>query len=283
VRTPEGDDARRARRARLRRRGGLPGWIDIGHAQARLRRAGFSIWDRWSQKSAKYPGATKAAKKWASFNPNGSLKLGTVFELAKRAGYSPPSGPKPRPRADSESALPPSGAAGSGGAGEPGDGRPVIRWVAGKLPEVVDQAEDALLKNGVRIFRRGGFLVRVIKRDVPSVRNYKRPSAVLGWSPSISPSSPGPSRRRALAQVQRQERRLGGLQRPEQVAITYLRRSALDICRALVRDQHTNPATRWDRAQTPGYDADTQSWYDPGGVEFPRSRTHPTSRRRATR
>ena len=67
-------------------------WIDTGHAlKQAFGEAAFSLWDRWSQKSAtKYPGQTEAAKKWATLSPNGSLKLGTVFALAKRGGGSTP-------------------------------------------------------------------------------------------------------------------------------------------------------------------------------------------------
>ncbi|WP_424140281.1 hypothetical protein [Roseomonas chloroacetimidivorans] len=37
---------------------------------------------------------------------------------------------------------------------------PVIRYVAGQLPEIVDQAEDALLKADLGIYQRGAFIVR---------------------------------------------------------------------------------------------------------------------------
>ena len=57
---------------------------------------------------------------------------------------------------------------------------------------------------------------------------------------------------------------------PEQVAITYLAQVGHWNLPKLWSAISTSPATRWDRAPTPGYDADTQSWYDPGGVEFPK-------------
>jgi hypothetical protein len=45
---------------------------------------------------------------------------------------------------------------------------------------VVDEAEDALMKSGLRIYQRAGFLVRVVRRDTPSVRHYKRQPGSLG-------------------------------------------------------------------------------------------------------
>ena len=280
VRTPEGDDARRAEAALVYVDAeDYQAWIDIGHAlKHAFGEAGFSIWDRWSQKSAKYPGATQAAKKWTSFNPNGSLKLGTVFELAKRAGYTAPRTPK-RQRADSPREGGHEGGQGfsdppgnDGGAGEPGDGRPVIRWVAGKLPEVLNQAEDALLRNGVRIFRRGGFLVRVINRDVPSVRNYKRPSGVLGVV-TVGRHYLTEAFTRAARWLKYNGKKDDWVDcnAPEQVAVTYLERVGQWQLPKLWSAIST-PTLRPDGTvlQTPGYDADTQSWYDPGGVDFPK-------------
>jgi putative DNA primase/helicase len=65
-------------------------WIEIGLAlKASLGEAGFALWDRWSMRSGKYPGTDATAKRWATFQPTG-ISVGTVFELAKRAGWTPP-------------------------------------------------------------------------------------------------------------------------------------------------------------------------------------------------
>jgi hypothetical protein len=174
----------------------------------------------------------------------------------------------PRNGSGNASGRPPGG---DSGPGEPDDGRPVIRWVAGKLPQIVNQAEDALLKSDVRIFRRGGFLVRVIKRDVPSVRNYKRPSSVLGLVTVDQPFLTE-ALTRAARWVKYNAKKDGWVDcnAPEQVAITYIARVGQWQLPKLWSAIST-PTLRPDGTvlQTPGYDKDTQSWYDPGDVEFP--------------
>jgi putative DNA primase/helicase len=278
VRAPESDDARRADAALAYVDAeDYQTWIDIGHAlKHAFGEAGFSLWDRWSQKSAKYPGATQAAKKWASFNPNGSLTLGTVFELAKRGGYQPPRTPKRSKSADSGGRPPSDGDRGAG-AGPRGDSRPVIRWVLGELPKVVDQAEDSLLRSGVRIYQRGGFLVRVVKRPVPSVRNYKRPSGVLGLV-TVDQYHLTETFTRAARWQKYSGKKDDWVDcnAPYQVASTYIARvgqwQVPQLWSAI-----SAPTLRPDGTvlQDPGYDRDTQSWYDPGGIEFPKIAEHP--------
>jgi putative DNA primase/helicase len=63
-------------------------WIEIGMAlKASLGESGYGLWDRWSSRSAKYAGSQETAKRWATFEPK-DISVGTVFELAKRAGWS---------------------------------------------------------------------------------------------------------------------------------------------------------------------------------------------------
>lgn len=75
-------------------------WIQIGMAlKAALGDAGLAVWDYWSAKGAKYPGAQQLARKWASFKGDGVTEA-TVFKLAIAAGWKPPKAPRPtRPRA----------------------------------------------------------------------------------------------------------------------------------------------------------------------------------------
>jgi hypothetical protein len=70
-------------------------WIDIGMALKHgFGDAGYAIWDRWSARSGKYPGGEETRRRWGTFNPTGALKLGTVFELAKQGGWTPPRAPR---------------------------------------------------------------------------------------------------------------------------------------------------------------------------------------------
>lgn len=264
-------------------------WIRVGMAlKHEFGEAGFSSWDRWSQKSSKYPGMTEAAKKWQTFSPDGRIKLGVVFELARQAGYSPP--PRPRAPKGSKSAKGPAhpggkgdarppepppedppGAKGGGDGGDDQDARPRIKWKAGELPDVVDQAEDSLLRSGIRIYQRAGFLVRVVKRDTPSVRNYKRPAGTLGLVTVDAPYLTESFTRAAV--WLKYDARKDSWKRanaPEAVAAHYIARVGhwqLPRLWAPI----SAPTLRPDGTllQEPGYDRDTQSWYDPCGITFP--------------
>ncbi len=175
------------------------------------------------------------------------------------------------------------------GAGE-GDDRPVIRWVQDKLPEVVDQAEDAIVKSGLRIFQRAGFLVRVVRRDTPSVRHYKRrPPGSLGIVTIDEPYLIEALTRAAQWQKWNARAKKPGAgpddppgwwvpcMAPERVATTYLaRRGHWQLPR--LWSAISSPTLRPDGTvlQDPGYDAATQSWYDPCGIQFPRIPDSPT-------
>jgi putative DNA primase/helicase len=256
-------------------------WIEIGMAlKASLGEPGYTLWDRWSSRSGKYPGGQETARRWATFEPK-DISVGTVFELAKRAGWTPPKNAKPsraqEPRKRSEPApVGPPGddppAEDAGGGGEPDD-KPVIRWVQGKLPEIVEEAEDALIKSGLRIYQRAGFLVRVVRRDTPSVRHYKRrPPGALGLLTVDAPYLVEAMTR--AARWEKYNAKKDEWQRcnaPEQVATTYLsRRGHWTVPR--LWSAISAPTLRPDGTvlQEPGYDSPTQSWYDPCGIEFPR-------------
>lgn len=65
-------------------------WLQIGMAlHAELGEEGFAIWDTWSARSDKYPGSEGLRGHWRSFKP-GAVKIGTLFHLAKGAGWTPP-------------------------------------------------------------------------------------------------------------------------------------------------------------------------------------------------
>jgi putative DNA primase/helicase len=254
-------------------------WIDIGHAlKHSFGEAAFSIWDRWSMKSAKYD-ATVSQQKWATLNPDGRLKLGTVFELAKRGGWSPPRTLKQRRQAGGPVRPPGDGGPPGDDSGDEGEGLPLIQWEQGKLPEVVDQAEQALIAAKLRIYQRAGFLVRVVRRDTPSVRHYKRrPPGALG-----TVNVDVPYLIESFTRVARWEKwnaRKEDWHRcnaPEQAATTYLARRGhwgLPVLWSAI----STPTLRPDGTvlQTPGYDAEMQAWYDPCGIKFPAIATAPT-------
>jgi putative DNA primase/helicase len=259
-------------------------WIEVGMAlKASYGAIALPLWDRWSSKSSKYPGAEETARKWSTFEPT-NISVGTVFELAKRGGWSAPRSPRrvkaPVPAAGSGGEVPP-GSAAEGGEDnhDDDDDRPLVRWIQGKLPEIVDEAEAALMQSNMRIYQRAGFLVRVIKRDTPSVRNYKRrPTGSLGLvtidAPYLTESMTRAARWQKWNAKKEEWQRCNA---PEQVAATYLsRRGHWRL--PLLWSAISSPTLRPDGTvlQEPGYDKATQTWYDPCGVEFPRIPESPT-------
>jgi hypothetical protein len=171
------------------------------------------------------------------------------------------------------------------GGGPPGeDRRPEIHWVQDKLPDVVDQAEDALIKSGIRIYQRAGYLVRVVRRDTPSVRHYKRrPPGALGIvmvdEPYLIEALTRAARwkkwnARAKERPNDPDCPPGAwvpCMAPERVATTYLsRRGHWQLPR--LWSAISSPTLRPDGTvlQEQGYDSAMQSWYDPCGLTFPK-------------
>ncbi len=165
-----------------------------------------------------------------------------------------------------------------GGPQDEGRGLPIINWLAGELPECVDAAEAALLGADVGLYQRTGMVVRVVKRDTPSVRNYKREPGALGIVMVDAPHLVETFTR--VAYWRRYDNRAAKFRRinaPEQVATTYLARSGhwkLPRLRATL----SAPTLRPDGSllQQPGYDVESQSWYDPCGIQFPTVPDKPT-------
>lgn len=107
-------------------------WVQVGMAvKAALGEAGFRLWDYWSSRGAKYPGAEALQRKWASFRGSGITEA-TVFQMAKQAGWRAPStrrrstpssssAPVSSPAAEPEVGV---GAPSGGDGGEPSTGPP---------------------------------------------------------------------------------------------------------------------------------------------------------------
>jgi hypothetical protein len=57
---------------------------------------------------------------------------------------------------------------------------PLIRYVGGKLPEIVDQAEDALIRSPAEIYQRGSIIVRpgMVRITVPKKGEIEMPSII---------------------------------------------------------------------------------------------------------
>ena len=100
--------------------------------------------------------------------------------------------------------------------------------------------------------------MRVIKRDVPSVRNYKRPSAVLGLVTVDQPFLTGPSSAARWLKYNAKKDDWVDCNAPEQVAITSSQVGHWNLPK--LWSAISTPTLRPDGTvlQTPGYDADTQ-------------------------
>lgn len=69
---------------------GYDDWIRVGLAiHAELGDQGMAVWDWWSARGSKYPGAREIETHWRSFKP-GAVTGGTVYGMAKDAGWRPP-------------------------------------------------------------------------------------------------------------------------------------------------------------------------------------------------
>ena len=65
-------------------------WLRIGMALHHWdAQAGLAIWDAWSARGEKYV-AEEPSLKWDGFTSGGGVTLGTLFDMAKKAGWEPP-------------------------------------------------------------------------------------------------------------------------------------------------------------------------------------------------
>lgn len=240
-----------------------------GHAGA------LDLWIEWSRKSAAFEeGACE--KKWPTFQkaPATRATLASIFWRASQMGWRwgkpkvVASNPVEKPEVPP--GEPPDDV---GGEAPPPDDRPsAIRWVAGELPYIVDQAEDALIGSDEGIYRRGSLLVRVVRRESTSVRYFKR--AAPGTLSLLSVDKPYlvESLTRA-ARWERYDKRADDWIRtnaPDIVAATYLSRDGRWKVPRLL-GAISAPTLRPDGSvlQTPGYDPDSGTLYDPCGVDYP--------------
>jgi hypothetical protein len=95
-------------------------WIEVGFALNSCNQVeGFALWCDWSSQSQKFT-EEACRSKWRGFKPDGKVRIGTVFALAKQNGWTNGQDVKKRRPAD-----PPSGGgAGPAAAGQPGGDEP---------------------------------------------------------------------------------------------------------------------------------------------------------------
>ncbi|GJE53210.1 hypothetical protein GOFOIKOB_6286 [Methylobacterium tardum] len=161
------------------------GWIRIGYALYHgLGESGRDLWESWSATSPK-DDAAHTAQKYSAFAQGRSITVATLFWHAaengwKRSGSGRSGAPK-KDRAERRASADP-GAEPSNEA----DGRPIVRFVAGKVPEAVDRMEALLLEAGVQIYSRAGALVRPVIDEVPAAKG--RMTMVARMSPLVAVS-----------------------------------------------------------------------------------------------
>jgi putative DNA primase/helicase len=149
--------------------------------------------------------------------------------------------------------------------------RPLIQIVGGKLPEIVDRAEDALIAIEPDLYRYGGQLVRPVLEEVPAAdmtrtQVHRLLPVIRSYLVDVLTGA---------AQWQRFDRRIGGwvdVDCPDKVAEVYLAREGrwrLIINAPMLRADGT-------LLDKPGYDERTGLLFRPDGVTFGRVPEQPT-------
>ncbi len=158
--------------------------------------------------------------------------------------------------------------------------RPIIIIEGGKLPEIVDAAEQALLHDGgMQLYQRENLLVRMTRASSVQLDDgIRRPKGALLLT-MIEPAYLVERFTRAAC-FQKFDARMGDFKIvdcTERIAATYLARKGfwrVPILRAVVEA----PTLRPDGSilQTPGYDEITGLFFDSGGIEFEPVPENPT-------
>jgi hypothetical protein len=150
--------------------------------------------------------------------------------------------------------------------------RPVITVEGGKLPAIVDAAEQALLEySGPQIFQRESLLVRMTRsKSLQIDSGIRRPEGALTLT-QVEPAFLLEILT-AAASFQKFDTRSNSYKSidcTERVANTYLARKGswrVPVLRAVVEAPTLRP--NGSVLQVPGYDAATGLFFDPGGIEF---------------
>ena len=72
---------------------GYDTWIKVGQAlHDAFGDQGFTLWDDWSSRGAKYKGQADIDTHWRTFHQGGGVGIGTLFHIAQESGYQVPAG-----------------------------------------------------------------------------------------------------------------------------------------------------------------------------------------------
>lgn len=155
--------------------------------------------------------------------------------------------------------------------------KPAITLEGGALPQIVEQAEDAMLKARVDLFQRGDQVVRVLRAPALTMRDiYRRAEGVLMLN-RVDVAYLVESLTRIANFYRRVKDDLVLCDCPERVAKTYLARAGHWRLRRLLGVIEA-PTLRPDGSvlDEPGYDPATCLYFDPGNVSFPPLPRKPT-------
>lgn len=157
-----------------------------------------------------------------------------------------------------------------------GQNRPVIRYIPGQLPKVVDEAEAALLSAGQGIYQRGTLLVRPGQVMV-AVSNGRQVSAKRILEVGDHALAEAMTEAAIWERFDVRSKRWVAIDAPTRIAATY--RERVGLWRLPVLAGIINaPTLRGDGSilATPGYDCKTGLLLDTCGVAFPGIPDEPT-------
>ncbi len=234
-------------------------WIRVGFALYQgLGDAGRDAWEEWSAQSSKNDPAV-TADKWPSFAQARNITVGTLFWLAARNGW--------RQRRQKDAAVADPGV--EAGQEPMPLGWPTIRIKAGRLPKVVDHAEQALVNAGLPLYQRGSMIVRPSLTRVLIADGNKTPAQRLVH---VKPHHIAEAMT-ASARWERFDSRRGEWVATDctlRIAETYVAREGmwkLPVLTGLINSPTLRPdGSILDR---PGYDVSTGMLFDPQQTRFP--------------
>jgi hypothetical protein len=153
---------------------------------------------------------------------------------------------------------------------------PRIRLLAGELPAIVDQAEQALLASNVEFYQRGGLIVRPVRSQLKAADDRQ----TLGWQLLPVERAHMVETLTRVANFEKMDQRARAFvpkDCPDQVAETYLARVG-HWCLPVLLGVVNAPFLRRDGSicEQPGYDADSGLLFRPDGQSFPSIAANPT-------